>query len=186
MGDPTLRMHPVQPANALTAWTNVASVQLSWTASYDSVLGYHVYRAADPSGPFTRLTGSLLTSTAFTDPAPLSGANAYMVRAVKLESTPSGTYYNASQGSFVTITWVAPPVRRSVRIDWVSPLRPGVAFGWTTVPGERYRVSGSTDFNSADWPDLTGDLISGSTSLSWTDYTANASSPRFYRVYHLQ
>ena len=51
MGDPTLRMHVVAPPSALVAATNSSGgVDLSWNASPDTVLGYHVYRAPDAPG----------------------------------------------------------------------------------------------------------------------------------------
>ena len=99
MGDPTLRMHIVAPPSALVTVTNASGgVDLSWNVSPDTVLGYHVYRAPTAAGPFTRLTTNLITGTSFTDPAVTT--NVYMVRAVKLEVSASGSYYNASQGIF--------------------------------------------------------------------------------------
>ena len=57
MGDPTLRMHVVAPPSVLVLATNRAGgVDLSWNASPDTVLGYHVYRGPTVAGPFTRLT----------------------------------------------------------------------------------------------------------------------------------
>lgn len=103
MGDPTLRMSIVAPVAGLSASQTGVRVNLSWTAGPDAVLGYHVYRAASPGGPFTRLTGSLVNATAYTDFAPPAGTQHYMVRAVRLESTASGSYYNASQGVFAGI-----------------------------------------------------------------------------------
>ncbi|HZV35965.1 MAG TPA: hypothetical protein VFB72_15425, partial [Verrucomicrobiae bacterium] len=100
IGDPTLRMHVVAPAINLTALTNSNSVQLSWQASPDSVVGYNIYGSSSSTGPFTRLNAQLVTGTNYIDSNPLAGPETYMVRAVKLESTPSGTYYNASQGTF--------------------------------------------------------------------------------------
>jgi hypothetical protein len=50
------------------------------------------------TGSFTRLTTSLLTTNRFTDA--IVSSNVYMVRAVKLEQSASGTYYNPSQGVF--------------------------------------------------------------------------------------
>ncbi|MHB8522382.1 MAG: glycoside hydrolase family 9 protein [Limisphaerales bacterium] len=100
MGDPTLRMHPVAPPVGLTASATAGGVALNWGASADPVLGYYVYRAPNPAGPFTRVSGSLLTGTAFTDASVTSTTDTYLVRAVKLETTPSGSYYNASQGAF--------------------------------------------------------------------------------------
>ncbi len=102
MGDPSLRLHPVAPPASLTVTTNGGGgVDLCWHASPDSVVGYHVYRATTTAGPFSRLTGSLITATNYTDP--LVSSNVYMVRGVKLEVSASGTYYNPSQGIFQSL-----------------------------------------------------------------------------------
>jgi len=103
MGDPTLRMHVVAPPSALTATPSGGQVTLQWTASSDPVLGYNVYRSASPAGPFVRLNGGLIAGTSFVDSAVGSdpaGAYTYMVRAVRLETSASGSYDNASQGIF--------------------------------------------------------------------------------------
>ncbi len=98
MGDPTLRMHVVAPPTHLVESRQGSNLNLDWRASSDSVLGYHVYRAATAKGPFIRLTTAPLAATSFTDTQ--SGlACAYMVRALKLETSGSGTYYNLSEGS---------------------------------------------------------------------------------------
>jgi hypothetical protein len=102
MGDPTLRMHPVAPPSELAATaTSSGNVELSWAGSPDAVEGYHVYRAPTPAGPFTRLSDSLIQGTSFTDEGAASETYTYMVRAVKLETTPSGSYLNPSQGIFL-------------------------------------------------------------------------------------
>ncbi len=109
MGDPTLRLHPVDPISGLNGTTAGSAVNLTWAASPDATIaGYHVYRAAAANGPFTRLTNAPVTATTFTDASPTSNAT-YMVRAVKLESTPSGTYFNASQGIFYSSSAVVTP-----------------------------------------------------------------------------
>ena len=100
MGDPALRMHVVAPPAELTRSGSGKTANLSWSASSDSVLGYHVYRATSPNGPFKRLTKNPVTATRFTDRSSSSAA-IYMVRALKLETSGSGTYYNLSQGAFV-------------------------------------------------------------------------------------
>jgi hypothetical protein len=100
MGDPTLRMHVVAPITGLTAHLNENAVILNWNPANDSVEGYNVYRASDPNGPFARLNDNLVTSTTFTDSDFIAGGFTYMVRAVKLQSSASGTYYNSSQGAF--------------------------------------------------------------------------------------
>ncbi|MDO8541302.1 MAG: glycoside hydrolase family 9 protein [Opitutaceae bacterium] len=103
MGDPTLRLHPVVPAGNFAGNTSGTSTGLSWSASTDAnIVGYHVYRRSSATGAFTRLTSSPITATNYSDSNATSGAT-YMVRAVKLENTPSGSYYNASQGVFYTV-----------------------------------------------------------------------------------
>lgn len=103
LGDPTLRLDPVAPASNLRATRGGRNVILTWSPSAEQVAGYHVYRAPPPGGgPYTRLTPRLLTSLRYTH-ANATQAGAYMVRAVKLQTTPSGTYWNPSQGVFAHV-----------------------------------------------------------------------------------
>ena len=103
MGDPTLRLHPVAPPSQLSTATNAAGdVELQWTASSETVEGYHIYRAPASGGNYTRLNPSLEPSTSFLDTAPPNGTNSYMVRAVKLQTSASGSYFNPSQATFGT------------------------------------------------------------------------------------
>jgi hypothetical protein len=102
MGDPTLRLAPVAPASNLTVNPGVHMAALSWTASPETVDGYHVYRSSNPGGPFTRITSSPVGSTSFTDSSVPGGPWTYMVRAVTTETSASGSYGNASQGLFAS------------------------------------------------------------------------------------
>lgn len=103
MGDPSLRMHPVTPPSNVAASSSGSTVTVSWNPSTDSAIqGYHVYRASSVNGPFTRLTSSPVTGSTYTDNS--GGSYTYMVRAIKLEVCPSGSYYNPSQGVFATVT----------------------------------------------------------------------------------
>ena len=103
LGDPALRLDQVAPASALSVSAANGTATLTWNASPDANTGYHVYRAASPSGPFVRLSVAPITAVSFTDAIPFSASTrTYMVRAIALESTPSGSYYNASQGIFAT------------------------------------------------------------------------------------
>ncbi len=98
MGDPTLRMHVVAPPANLGVVRGTSSATISWTASPDPVAGYHVYRAPSPSGPFARVTTSLVTGGSFVDANTSGGTWSYLVRAVRLETSASGSYWNASTG----------------------------------------------------------------------------------------
>ncbi len=101
LGDPTLRMHIIAPASNF-AGTDGATISLNWTASPDAVGGYYVYRAGAQNGPYTLLTTSPVTGTAYTDAAPLTGVNYYMLRATTLQTSGSGTYGNLAQGVFTS------------------------------------------------------------------------------------
>lgn len=103
MGDPTLRLHPIAPPTAVNASVNDTQVTLTWTASSDAALGYLIYRRADAAEPFMRVNGLPINDTSFTDQLPGEGNYTYMVRALRLENSGSGSYYNASQGAFTTV-----------------------------------------------------------------------------------
>jgi hypothetical protein len=102
MGDPTLRMHVVAPPVGLVAMSESSQANLEWRPPTDAVMGFHVYRGATPNGPFTRLTSVPITATSYTDAHPFPDST-YMVRALKLETSGSGSYYNLSGGVFVTL-----------------------------------------------------------------------------------
>jgi hypothetical protein len=106
MGDPTLRMNVVRPVEDLRASRTLAgATTLTWLAANDTVDGYYVYRAASTNGPFTRITPTLIPPTGsvgqYADSTLGGGRAVYMVRAVKLENTTSGSYFNASTGQMV-------------------------------------------------------------------------------------
>jgi len=106
MGDPALRLYSVQPPQHIQATSKSGNVTLAWDASTESnLLGYLVYRGPSSSGPFTRLTWTGTSTTTYTDSTVTTGsAYTYMVRTVKLETTPAGTFQNPSGGVFATIT----------------------------------------------------------------------------------
>jgi PKD repeat protein len=106
MGDPTLRAHMIAPVSSLLA-TDAGSnrVALTWTASPDVVQGYHVYRKKKYEDFFDRINKQLITGTSFMDSCVVdSGDYVYMVRGSRLETTPSGSYYNLSLGIFDSLT----------------------------------------------------------------------------------
>ncbi len=102
LGDPTLRLHPVKPPANLVARPGATGITLTWRAAADSpVEGYLIDRATSPLGPFVRLRGAVRSEVSFVDRATTPGVSyAYRVRAVKRETTTSGSYLNPSQGAF--------------------------------------------------------------------------------------
>jgi hypothetical protein len=93
-------MHVVAPPENLEARLDASGISLTWNPPTEPVLGYHVYRTATVAGSFERLTHLPLTTPGFHDATGKPAAN-YMVRAIKLETSGSGTYFNLSQGAFL-------------------------------------------------------------------------------------
>ncbi len=99
MGDPTTRMHYITPPSNLSVTNNNNDADLTWAASPDAVLGYNVYRLLPGGSTYAKVNASIVTGTAYTDNAvPSGGLLTYVVKAVKLKKTASGSYYNQSLG----------------------------------------------------------------------------------------
>jgi hypothetical protein len=178
MGDPTLRMEPVGPPSGLTGGATGGSVTLNWSPSTDSVAGYHVYRATSAAGPFARVTGSLLTGTTFSESV-AAGSYTYMVRAVALQTNPSGSYYNPSQGIFTSVSAGAsvPPMTVSA-----TRLPNGIRLSWNTQSGATYRVVSKTSLNQAAWTDLSGTISATGSTTSWTNSSTGGTPVQLYRI----
>ena len=126
MGDPTLRLLPVAPVANLNGTLASTGATLTWSSSADAVARYHVYRATSPAGPFTRITTTPVTGNQFVDTTATTGLT-YMVRAVKLEVTPSGSYYNASQGIAWSTGGTAPAGSTSTTTATTTSATPATA-----------------------------------------------------------
>lgn len=100
MGDPSLRNDVVAPVLNVVATKAGNNCNISWTApSEPGILGYNIYMKNDTNKNYVKINSALITSTNYTDNCLLyKGVYKYMVRAYKLETTPSGSYYNMSEG----------------------------------------------------------------------------------------
>ena len=111
MGDPSLRQVMVSPPSNVQVTNSGGHPAFSWTAASGSPMGYHIYDmgATTTTAP-VRLTTSPVTGTSWTASAVtfVSGRQ-YSVRAVKLETAPTGTFYNMSLGAFGTASGTAAP-----------------------------------------------------------------------------
>jgi hypothetical protein len=109
MGDPTLRVHYFAGAKNLSSSkiNSNKNVVLTWTASTESgVIGYHVYRTNRSGGVYYPITTAPINALTFTDMDPYNGTNYYIVKAIKLETSNTGTYYNSSLGVMTIATGV--------------------------------------------------------------------------------
>ena len=103
MGDPSLRHHMILPPTNAVLETNTDrnQVTIKWSASTEpDVIGYHVYRSQKYTGEYGEPINSQLIEeeTSFTDLQPFGGTNHYLVKAVKITETGSGSYTNMSLG----------------------------------------------------------------------------------------
>lgn len=100
LGDPSLRAHPIPTVKNLRAQTNSGAFVLAWDGpAIDNLIGYHVYTSTDPKGPYHRLTVDPLPAPqlSLSEPAP---GQFFMVKAIALTRSASGSYYNSSRGEF--------------------------------------------------------------------------------------
>ncbi|HVK59626.1 MAG TPA: hypothetical protein VM735_12655, partial [Candidatus Kapabacteria bacterium] len=168
LGDPTLRMHPVIPAANPTASLG-SGVTLNWTASTDTAsAGYHVYKGTSDVGPYTRLTTTPITNASFHDPNG-NVSSAYMIRALKLETSASGTYYNLSQGVFARVANVpaapsnlaALPQSANVALTWKDNSNDEQGFNVYRRPsGGPYTLLATTAANATNFVDTTAPATS--------------------------
>jgi hypothetical protein len=122
MGDLSLRSDYIKPArNIAIAQIASGGAAIAWLASTDpSVLGYYVYRADSMYAQYTKISG-LLSTTNFNDTVGKSGLHFYMVRPCKLQTTPSGTYYNLGLGITDTAT-ISYPKSNSIHSLAATPI----------------------------------------------------------------
>lgn len=158
LGDPTLRLHQLAPPRDLQVQPAAGAVTLQWKPSPDRVSGYHVYRGTGPYGPFTRITSEIVGDTRFTDTQPDPGQTNYQVKAVALQSGPSGSYVNASQGITVGTPGVAAmlaPATVSASVTaagdtiWIDDRLPAGATGHTYNDSWNWITSGPAPFSGA-------------------------------------
>ncbi len=163
---------PAAPTN-VTAMGNSAGIALDWPNSTEADLaGYHVERASSATGPFTRLTTSLLTTSAYTDPtAPAGATSHYRVLAVD-------TSGNASAPSAVASAARAASSQQPIRINAGGPATTVGGTGWlgcataTTCGGH---VAGGIPYTQ------TGATVSGlpatiSSAMAISEWTGGATT----------
>ena len=99
LGDPTLRLHSVIPPVYTKSEEIDGKVELAWQSMDTDVTAYMIYRREEGQDEFVEL-GDMIVDTFYLDSAVHAQRSyEYMVKSVKLEQTPSGSYYNTSLGA---------------------------------------------------------------------------------------
>lgn len=181
MGDPTLRLEPIAPAANLNATPGLGQVTLNWSDSPEpNLVGYHVYRANSPNGPFTRLTSNPLMQVSYIDSNVPAGTYTYMVRAVALVTNPSGSYFDPSEGIFATATITTgggPQITLQATL-----VAGGLQVIWNSQTGVVYHVECANSLKPIAWSALSGPITATGPTTSWTDPTVRFQPYRFYRI----
>ena len=171
MGDPTLRMEYVAPPTNLTVTTVGSNTTFAWTASSDQVSGYYLYRLVN--GVPIRAHPTLIIGTTVSGQFDVTAGIEYHVRAAKLITNFSGSYWNLSLGTSV-ITPIPAAIQLQVkaflngnftgtgmtdllRAQGLIPLSdPYPSLGYThvgqpTITTNQQVLSTSGDFAPVDW-----------------------------------
>lgn len=99
MGDPSLRMRYIPPPTGLVSTNEQWFARFTWSPSPAAVDGYHIYRINDQEGIITRITDEPVQDTVFLSDLQFVPGGRYMVRALQLVTSASGSYYDLSLGS---------------------------------------------------------------------------------------
>ncbi len=104
MGDPTLRNDVIAPPTNLALTPISNGVKINWQPSSENNVSYRLYYKKIKDQQFTLLVDKdSFTYEHVFECIKDTGAYVFTLRAVKLISTPAGTYYNISQAVFDTI-----------------------------------------------------------------------------------
>ncbi len=148
LGDPTLKTFIVRPPSNLNAVQNENHVELSWSSSPEDIQGYQVYKKTEGMNYFEPLHLSPITETNFVDSCIAGGTQIkYLVKAVKQEITPSGSFINHSSGPIVSI-------------QTTPNVLPEAGFSLSWMQGILTGINTSTSANQYHWVLPNGTIFS--------------------------
>jgi fibronectin type 3 domain-containing protein len=158
-GGPGDTVPPAAPTGLIATGGN-STVSLNWNDNNETDLaGYNVYRSLIPGGPYSKLNGSLLSSSNYTDNAVNGGVTYYyVVRAVDTFSNESGNSNQASATPTDTMPPAAPTGlsasagNQTVSLDWSNNSEADInsynVYRSTTSGGTYTRLNGTLLSNS--------------------------------------
>jgi hypothetical protein len=119
LGDPTLRLHVLPPVTSVSVAQECGiGTYLSWPASTTATVGYMVYRSNGDQMDYQPLSPEPIGNNFYLDTFDFgtgyTQAYHYMVKAVALQTTPTGSYYNQSVGVITNDGIQAPPLAADI------------------------------------------------------------------------
>ena len=116
LGDPTLRLHAMKPASGLDVKYVNGNAELEWKPSPDADNGYILYKKTEDTD--WEVVEEFYNDNSYMDSCLAPDTRySYMVKAVRLEHTASGTYYNTSLGIMQDIEVMDNPFIHSFFVD---------------------------------------------------------------------
>ncbi len=118
LGDPSLKMRYIAPPSSCIATIENNIAHIKWNHSKDSILGYNIYsRNLTFSSRFKKINDVLIKDNFYLDNSDELGEVQYVVRAVKLINSETGSYYDMSQGVFSN-SIILPKLDTTLNFDW--------------------------------------------------------------------
>lgn len=106
MGDPTLRMRNLPAVAQLNAVSMDKKVYLNWTALPNNA-AYAIYRVDTVNNTYLRVNSTPITDTFFVDESNYNtGSYVYAVKAIALENTASGSYWNVGGAAYANVNHI--------------------------------------------------------------------------------
>jgi len=119
MGDPTLKMRNLNAVSLVNASSSNSKVNLNWKSVAGNIDGYCVYKVDTINNIYSRVNTNIITDTFYTDNINyVTGNYTYAVKAIKLETTASGSYYNTGGAAFVNLNHVASGVNENSKFSF--------------------------------------------------------------------
>ncbi|MBD80021.1 MAG: hypothetical protein CL840_14000 [Crocinitomicaceae bacterium] len=144
LGDPSLTLSYIKPPMFPIGKAEGNDVVLNWKGSLSPVKGYFIYRFDTVANKFIQLNNEPLKGFTYTDKTnKYSGNFKYLIRAVEIDTTPSGTYQNLSAGvnTTVRLTYSDPTSISESILDNTFELYPNPGNGEFTLRFVNFRES---------------------------------------------
>jgi hypothetical protein len=144
-------MRNLNPISLLNAKSINSKVNLNWPSVTGGIDGYSIYKVDTTNNIYSRVNTNIITDTFYTDNINyVSGNYTYAVKAIKLEITPSGSYYNTGGAAFAKLNHVASGINEHTKYSFDLTIFPN--------PSTNIFHLNSTDFILAQSQLLVSDI----------------------------
>ena len=148
LGDPTLKMfnnNVATPSNLQLSEMPNGHIQLSWNApSQTGDFLYVIYRATQANQTYQLITSSPIAETQFEDNFLYDGTLDYIVKAVEIENSRSGSFYSSSNPIFANIKTTDVPNNNNNNNNEIA-IFPNPTTDYLTIQFQSYSTNSSIE-----------------------------------------